>query len=352
MWAATADKDLKKAFDDAIEIAYGNGRNGELENLANLFGDVALDNYQQALLKGLDGGSTAAVDVAWIDKRPIAKLSATATGAELGDMMLVVNEYDPRGLQVSRACLLEVKQSPTEAIPPVPVTGGESTKNQFQILSTWPVLYGLKATGSNHDYLLENIITQPGAAIGGVLAQAWYVAVKPPSATAPTPMPWMAAPATTGAPFEHTLGEIFGACARGDSLTNKKIGTPIGVGRQFEKGKTLQNPPGWDALINTIISVTNSYDLPNYYFPHRPGRRYIPGRRFAPLAAFCGLSIPSDAIPTASGVLIGILITCVTFAISKRFKARKCAPAQDEAFPVLFFNVHHSENIETVGERG
>ncbi len=352
MWTATADKELKKAFDDAIEIAYGNGRNGELENLANLFGDIALDNYQQALLKGLDGGSNAAVDVAWIDKRPIAKLSATATGAELGDMMLVVHEHDPRGLQVSRACLLEVKQSPGGAIPPVPVTGGESTRNQFQILSSWPTLYGLKATGSNRAYLLENIITQPGAATGGVLAQAWYVAVKPPSTTAPTPMPWMAAPAAAGAPFEHTLGEIFGACARGGSLTNTKVGAPIGVGRQFEEGKTLQNPPGWDALINAIISVTIFYDLPKHYFPHRAGRRYIPGRRFAPLAAFCGLNIPSGAIPTATGVLIGILIACVAAAIFMRRKAGKHAPAQDDAFPVLFLNVHHSENMEPAGERG
>jgi hypothetical protein len=352
MWTATADKDLKKAFDDAIEIAYGNGRNRELENLANLFGDVALDNYQQALLKGLDGGSTAIVDVAWIDKRPIAKLSDTATGAELGDMMLVVNEYDPRGLQISRACLLEVKQSPTEVIPPVPVTSGQSTKNQFQILSTWPTLYGLKATGSNRDYLLENIITQPGAATGGVLAQAWYVAVKPASATTPTPMPWMAAPAEAGAPFEHTLGDIFGTCARGGSLTNKTIGTPIGVGREFEQGKTLQNPPGWDALINAIISVTNSYDLPEHYFPRGPGKRYIRGRRFAPFAALGGLKVPSGAMPTASGVLIGILIACATFAISKLFQARKRALAPDEAFPVLFFKVRHSENLERAGERG
>jgi hypothetical protein len=57
-------------------------------------------------------------------------------------------------------------------------------------------------------------------------------------------------------------------------------------------------------------------------------------------------------MPTASGVLIGILIACATFAISKLFQARKRALAQDEAFPVLFFKVRHSENIERAGERG
>ena len=105
MWTATAGQDLKTAFDDAIEVAYGNGRSDELENLANLFGDVAIDNYQKALYKGLASGSSAYVDIAWIDKRPIAKLSKDSKGAELGDMMLVVHQSDSRNFYSSRAWL-------------------------------------------------------------------------------------------------------------------------------------------------------------------------------------------------------------------------------------------------------
>ncbi len=346
MWTANAEIDLKKAFDDAIEIAYGNGKRDELENLANLFGDVALDNYQQALLKGLDVSSFAAIDVAWIDKRPIATLTETGAGSELGDMMLVVNEFDHSVLQKSRACLLEVKQSSSKDIPPVPVTTGKSTKNQFKILAAWPTLYGLKATGSNHSYLLENIITQPGAEPGGVLAQAWYVAVKPPSTATPTPMPWMAAPAEEGAPFKHTLGDLFGACARGASLTNN-TGATIGVGREFEKGKTLQNPPGWDALINTIISVTHSYNFPEHYFKDRAGRRrYIHGRGVMPFMALGGLNISSDATQSAFIFLAGIIFSCITLAVFTFVKPRECAHTQNKTFPVLFFNVYHGNPQE------
>ncbi|UGQ47313.1 hypothetical protein [Massilia endophytica] len=133
MWIAGAQTQLKAAFDRAIEAAYGKGRGGELENLANLFSPTTIGNFQRALQAGLDGRSAATVDIAWVDKRPIAKLSPTAPGAELGDMMIVVEEYYPGNSapSASRACLLEVKQSRSQIIPPVPVTSGASTKNQL-----------------------------------------------------------------------------------------------------------------------------------------------------------------------------------------------------------------------------
>lgn len=356
MWTANADQDLKKAFDDAIEVAYGNGGSDELENLAKLFGDVALDNYQQALHKGLANGSSAGVDVAWIDKRPIAKLSQAAKGAELGDMMIVVHQSDSRNFHSCRACLLEVKQSPSQEIPPVPVTGGESSKNQFQILSTWPTIFGLKATATNRHYLLENITTQPGPGAGGVLAQAWYVAVKPPAATHPTPEPWMAAPAVEASSFEHTLGDIFTACARGMSLTNSAVGIPIDVGREFQVGKTLQNPPGWDALINSIIWITRQYDLPRYFFRGTPGKRFFPGRRVHHFIGFAGLSVPSIAPSASSEFFVGFITACIAYGLFKfvrsRFRSRRLgfgdaqAKLMEGAFPLLVFRVFHEGEMD------
>lgn len=361
MWTSTADVSLKKGFDDAIEASYGNGRDGELENLSDLFSPAALDGYQQALLAGLDGSSDATIDVAWIDKRPIAKLTKSGAGAELGDMMLVVHERDLAGsIRKSRACLLEVKQSPSATIPPVPVTKGKSTENQFRILSAWPTLYGLKATGSNHTYLLQNVDTHPPVTTGGIAAHAWYVAVKPPSKSgAVTATPWMAAPAVRGVDFHHTLGDLFQACAQGNSLYHP-VTKDMGVGREFARGHTLQNPPSWDALINAIISVCDKYELPEHYFGPAPGKRYLRGpvRARTSLALLAGLNGAALA-NTLAGVSLACSATlCALFVLYVRRMSlspyrnfpfgrfdyvRRALLSRRKHFPVLIFNIFHGD---------
>jgi hypothetical protein len=351
MWTTTSASDLKNAFDATIELAYGAGRRGELENLANLFADTATAGYQQALQQGLDSQSEAYVDVAWIDKRPIATITEADVGAELGDMLIVVHEFDPDGLKVSRACLLEVKQSPSIAVPAVPVNSDQSTTNQFKILSTWPPLYGLKATGSNKTYLLENINTRPCYGDGGALAQAWYVAVKPPSANGvPTSTPWVAAPAISGANFEHTLGEIFSACARGVSLKNSRGRTPIQVGREFQMWE-FHFPNNWNSLVNAIIWVAQKYSLPPGLFSGKRRRRYVPGWHFVP-AGFLGFGLPSPTLNVTDGIFI-FLITLSTFAAVTysqwwwRGRIRDpLSPIKRGAFPVMTFQIYHSEPIE------
>ena len=361
MWTSTASTSLKKGFDDAIEIAYGNGQSGELENLSDLFSPRALDGYQQALLTGLDALSDASIDVAWIDKRPIAKLTKNGAGAELGDMMLVVHERDSVGFILkSRACLLEVKQSPDDPIPPVPVTDGKSTKNQFEILSKWPTLYGLKATGTNRTYLLQNVTTHPSATIGGVIAQAWYVAVKPKSKTSvPTAKPWMVAPAVLDANFEHTLGDLFQACAQGSSLYHS-VTKDVGVGREFSRELRLQNPPSWDALINAIISVCERYTLPEHLFGPSPGKRYLRSYR-PPIASFA--IFPWLNIATLSNTVISLVVGFMVawwllpilyyrrrsrspyreFLLGSFGCVRRVLKWRRKSFPVLIFNVFHGD---------
>lgn len=344
MWKATAGQDLENAFDNAIGIAYGNGRNDELENLANLFSDTALANFQAALLKGLVPGSKAYVDVAWIDKRPIAKVSKNARGAELGDMLLVVDETEASGVRKSRACILEVKQSPSQTIPPVPVTSGKSTRNQFAILSACPTIFGLKATGTNSQYLLENIVTQPYTGHGGAIAQAWYVAAKPPSGSVPVQDPWMAAPAINGVPFVHTLGALFGACARGQPLPNALNNTPIDVGRDFEPGNNLALPPGWDALINAIISVAKLYDLPRHHFPFRLRMsRYLRGRDFASVSLFSFFGLMPETSLIINTLLTGMCLALYVVLVRKTFFPPKPPSVQRRAFPILFFTIIHGE---------
>lgn len=356
MWISP--KTLIESFETAFDAAYGNGESDELSNLAKLFGPTALAGYAQALASGLDAGSSAAVDVAWIDKRPIAWLEKNGVGAELGDMMLVVHEHDPIGLWRSRACILEVKQSPSESIPGVPVTEGSSTANQFRILSEWPEIYGLKRTATNLRYLLEKIVTQKSPGDTSVLAQAWYVAVKPPVANGKVASPWMAAPAVKGAKFEHTLGRLFAECALGGKLHNSIANKPIAVGRCFEKGNVLESPPGWDTMINAIISVAQSYSMPKHYFGKNALRRYIAGGAMVGPATAGAESSSSVVWHTVSGVVFGILLALIpVFLLLLRARwqhEREIDDFNQEAimekkFPILFLQVIHGESMR---ERG
>ncbi|HEY4084152.1 MAG TPA: hypothetical protein VGM81_25980 [Burkholderiaceae bacterium] len=352
------------AFNVAFAAAYGNGVRGELENLGKLFSPAARNAYAQALAEGLVQGGSASVDVAWIDKRPIAILNAGDTGAELGDMMLVIHESYGNGPLESRACLLEVKQSPADPVPPVPVTEeNESTKNQFKILSTWDPIHTLKKTATNKDTLLSNIVTKTGS-LDAALAQAWYVAVKPPPSSGWVMDPWVAAPAIAGSEFDFTLGELFVACARGDSLTDKKSGKTIAVGRGFKLNHTLQTPYSWDALINTIIhKVAQQYRMPPKYYTWPTAWRYFSGIVISGVAT--GAIAQTQTYQSAPALLPAIvLLTAVTSLATLYFVwklwrlVRRPVPTVEAAdfddddggarihagrFPILIFTVAHDE---------
>ncbi|MFL0336556.1 hypothetical protein [Stenotrophomonas maltophilia] len=367
MWTSTAPKDLKASFDNAISSAYGNGSNDELSNLAKLFSDAAMRNYERGLNNALDEDSAASVGLAWIDKRPIAKLTADGPGAELGDMLLVVEEFDPRGRVSTRACIVEVKQSPSSTIPPVPVTpGGESTKNQFKILSEWPAIHGVRATGSNNSYLLENVVTQPGPKDGGVLTQAWYAAVRPKSAGAANPHPWMVAPAIRGAEFNYTLGDLFAACAIKRPLRGPDS-RPIGVGREVDL-EEVSAQPGWSELIETIIDVARRYHLPPKYFGNERRNRYQQTFSNARDRAFLMFAMPAPgsflniALGTAAGVVLAAITLAIAFwlvmAVNEARMAARAArnkrahqdktegDAGERKFPVIHFSIFHGERYE------
>ncbi|WP_414494772.1 hypothetical protein [Stenotrophomonas maltophilia] len=367
MWTSTAPKDLKASFDNAISSAYGNGSNDELSNLAKLFSDAAMRNYERGLNNALDEDSAASVGLAWIDKRPIAKLTADGPGAELGDMLLIVEEFDPQGRVSTRACIVEVKQSPSSTIPPVPVTpGSESTKNQFKILSEWPTIHGVRATGSNNSYLLENVVTQPGPKDGGVLTQAWYAAVRPKSAGAANPYPWMVAPAIRGADFNYTLGDLFAACAIKQSLRGPDS-RPIGVGREVDL-EEVRAQPGWSELIETIIVVARRYHLPPKYFDNKKTNRYRQTYINARDHAFLMLAMPApgSVLNIALGTATGIVLAAITLAIAfwlvqvandARISARAArkeiahqdkseGDADERKFPVIYFSIFHGEKYD------
>ncbi|NUT61914.1 hypothetical protein [Herbaspirillum sp. C9C3] len=371
MWTSTAEADLKSAFDDAIKNAYGSGLNGELENLAELFSPAALYAYKTSLLKGLDNQSDAAVDLAWIDKRPVAyraKVNASPIadevikpGCELGDMLLIANTYGPDGtLQKSQACILEVKQANAVPIPAVPVFPNEdSTRNQFKILESWPKLYGIKKTGSNNDYLVKAVNTWPNSPKnGGVRAQAWYVAVLSHGTPLGTlKSPWMAAPAVSGEPFDkYTLGEIFSACAQGISLKTS-IGD-IQVGREFER-KNYASASNWNAVINSIIHTTQAYDLPKSLFPSDELSRYFWGYRARGswMWGAIGLALPSTEFTT--GVVTGLAISAAAFMALRLYKwvqdrqdherrLEDWEAQKADRFWILSFNVKLSRPLDEV----
>lgn len=351
------------AFNMAFFAAYGTGVLDELENLGKLFSPAARIAYAQALATGLVKGGSASVDVAWIDKRPIAIFNAGDAGAELGDMMLVIFERYGSGPLESRACLLEVKQSPTDPVPPVPVTDGQSTRNQFKILSTWEPIHAVKKTSTNKDTLLTNVVTKT-CGLEDALAQAWYVAVKPPPSSGVVTNPWVAAPAIAGSEFNFTLGELFVACARGESLTDKISLKPIRVGKSFKLNHTLQAPYGWDALINTIIDkVTQQYRMPPKYYGWPAAMRYFSGVVVTGVAT--GAVAQSQASSTTLDWLSAVIfLTALTNLIMLYFVRKlwrlvlnptptaHAADLDDEdggarihagGFPILIFSVAHDE---------
>lgn len=351
MWISGAEVRMKSSFDAAIQSAYGFGAGDELSNLAALFSDAALDQYHLAIRAGLDPASEAFVDVAWIDKRPIAYLDPKKAGAELGDMLVIVEQHDRSGSTLRRACIFEVKMSPKANVPPVPVTpGGDSTDNQFRILCDWPTLYGLKATSGNRSFLLQNVVTRPGAGRGGVLAQAWYAAVKPtPESSLPVCEPWVVAPAICGARFNHTLGDALTACLLATPIENPK-GTLTDVGRDFVEPTSAVDRPGWDHLVKEIIKVTCRYQLPPHYFGKYPGVRYRSRRTAKAGSAILLALAPAAFWHSFIGSLLAILVLLAVAMVtlrpwrSERHDAREMP--EDNLFPVVFFTIRHSEPMD------
>ncbi|CAE6696532.1 hypothetical protein [Paraburkholderia domus] len=367
MWKHDAEDSLTAGFDSTIATAFGNGEKGELENLANLFSPRAIAGYRDALLSGLNPSCDAAIDVAWIDKRPIAYLKEDETGAELGDMMLVIHKRSADGhLRESRACLLEVKQSTEDPIKPVPVTSNESTLNQFAILSEWPPLYGLKTTGRNSAYLLKDIKTKPTKTSTGAIPEAWYVAVKPkPQAGVPASDPWMAAPAVGGASFEHTLGNLFQAFVQAKPLHHPTI-LDVDVGREYVTKHSGNAPHTWDELVTNIIWVAKKYNLPKSLFKKR-GTRYRSGTfRSSSYMALVGMNGFAWK-PLIAGVTVGFV---VAWLIAQAFFKRKLRRTilmhlftdgfeyvrqelqrKREIFPVLIFQVYDGEDRDGPSKR-
>jgi hypothetical protein len=154
----------------------------------------------------------------------------------------------------------------------------------------------------------------------------------------------MAAPAISGAPFVHTLGALFGACARRQTLPNALNNTPIDVGRNFAPNNTLAVPPGWDALISAIISVAKLYDLPRHHFPFRPRiSRYLRGRDFVSFSLFSFFGLLRDIPPIVNTLLMGTFFAIYVALVCKVFLPPRPPRIQRRAFPVLFFTIVHGE---------
>lgn len=340
MWKKKASLNMALLFNALFHKRHQLASTSELQNLSKLFSNSVLSGIEAILSLALTKGSKASVDIAWIDKRPIAYWSKKHPGAELGDMMIVSHYYQPNGAyKNSRACLLEVKQSKTMDVPPVPVTRGKSTLNQLHILTLWPKLLYLRMTGSHKSSLMKNIDLQSSSTADELLSQAWYVAVKPKS----HPHRWVAAPAIAGAPFRYTLGEIIAACLQGESLPKFPAVSRYKVGRDFiGKPDFATNPnPEWADLICGIAFTAHEYALPQSHFGKSAGKRLVRGRVVTGTAAL-GISLPFVTDPVAADTLTYIACVCLAFGIGlstyllDRHRER-------QRFPVLFFHIQQGE---------
>lgn len=134
----------------------------------------------------------------------------------------------------------------------------------------------------------------------------------------------------------------------------------MGVGREFARGHTLQNPPSWDALINAIISVCDKYELPEHYFGPAPGKRYLSGpvRARTSLALLAGLNGAALANTLAGASLACSATLCGLFVLYSRRMSlspyrdfpfgrfdyvRRALLSRRKHFPVLIFNIFHGD---------
>lgn len=166
-------------LDTEIARIYEGGLGGpELKQLARLFESDRLTTALTAAIQPKLHAGTARhqerveVKVAWIDKRPMAKLAGEDKRGELGDAALFymrVNSH-PRGHNYlsARALILQAKAASEQRqmdVPSVPVhpsnpAQGSSTARELALMSRWEP-FDLYENAANRAPIAQNIQINP-----------------------------------------------------------------------------------------------------------------------------------------------------------------------------------------------
>jgi hypothetical protein len=225
------------------------------------------------------------IQLAWIDKRPLAKLGAYANRVELGDAAIFffdLMQSRKTSYRQARALILQAKVAkeprqlaqPTVPINPSNPAISSSTARELALMSRWDRFDLYKASGSR-------IPVVRGIAIGSSTKtppNGWYMAtprIPPtPEQQAAWKSPWMCAPAENRASCNVTLGSLLWAFFSSSKL-------PAGVNKLPEVGadfdfdpKYLTEPRGqdWNRLCIEMLRLCPGNKLPQSLFGRRPRR--------------------------------------------------------------------------------
>jgi hypothetical protein len=220
------------------------------------------------------------IRLAWIDKRPLAKIPTNPRRVELGDAAIFffdlfqvagTNRY-----RQSRALILQAKAAkeksqvaqPTVPVNPTKPRPTSSTARELELLSRWD-RFDLYKTSGSRDPIVCGISVGPTKFPP---ANGWYMATpkRRPADTerAAWKSPWMCAPATDGAPCDVTFGNLLLAFLTASPLNGVNSSLPeVGADFKFDP-HYLSAPRGndWERLCMEILRLCPQSSLPKSLF--------------------------------------------------------------------------------------
>lgn len=285
-----------KKIDDELWQIYGKRLGGpELRQLAKLFKSKGLtDRLLKIFTPTLPKPrqyyrEELEIKLAWIDKRPLAKLATQSKRGELGDAAFFYFEVfqTDRGIshRQARALIMQAKvakEASQIAAPAVPVNPSKpssqsSTAREFELLSQWGQFDLYKTSGSK-TAIVSGISVSPSSLPP---AHGWYMAtprVHPKGALAKAwQAPWMCGPAGINAPCEVTLGELLRSFFSFEAVTVGTGAVPeAGVNFRFDPSY-MKTPIGndWGRLCVEILRLCPTNQLPASLFGSSGPRRAI-----------------------------------------------------------------------------
>lgn len=257
----------------------------ELTQLAKLFRHGGLPKRLENILSPLLPSPSAyyreelEVSIAWIDKRPLAKLKTHSGRVELGDAAFFffdILQHKKTIYRQARAVILQAKIAREKGQivrPTVPVNPGKpkptsSTAHELELLSAWKS-FDLYATSGSRTAIVRDISVAP---VTSPPANGWFMAtpkIQPGKAASSTWIsPWMCGPASAGTVCNLTIGNLIYALLTSSIPTAGAYPFPeVGADFSFDP-KYLLSPHGnnWDRLCIELLRLCPKNKLPPSVF--------------------------------------------------------------------------------------
>ncbi|MCA5950648.1 hypothetical protein [Pectobacterium versatile] len=215
----------------------------ELHQFASLFNTDYLSKLAQLLFRSDSHASDNlytyyyAVDVGWIDKKPLAEYAAQTSfkGVELGDALILYNNHliDRSGKHLcllnERAVIIQAKITNNKArIPKVTVTSGGSSNKEYALYSRWPT-FRLKSNTKHFNLPTLTHLNNP-------YPYTYYLAArKSYSKHSNWPCHWMGAPSILSNRCNISAGEILLSLKSGVFVNNYQVGAELNSNKEWAR---------------------------------------------------------------------------------------------------------------------